>query len=418
MLISPKCASLKMNTAKAEFRLLPQPSLFQITCPDCQLWDSCGGAVSAPCQCVWVDERRHQCGTCNIICRERYVVLEDGKVDTLASRLLDVTPLDELRLEQHLDIFSFPVFIPDQTYNLPEDVTLNCEWAAIGLKRLISQPRDLPARPHSWLARSSFVRQKARVGKNSRLLAIFNAKDDLLESFWGMERLEFYDALVASKFDAVTGPTFSINKFASEDNKTRIPDSHSAMMLNRHHRVMTELAERFCVPIPNIYWRNDKDLEKWRKWLMRNENVFCIYRDFSATKGEDYEQFLDDLFDMVSAVDRPLHLLATGIGCARAATVVRKFADVGCKVSIISSDPIVKGNKNKALVYKGENRPDVIPMPDQKLSEIAVANVRVMEQHLRAVTDALPTYSTTSGSISRAYKFDTFMHDGLKQLTS
>lgn len=393
-----------MSIAKAEFRLLPQPSLFQVTCPSCQLWESCGGAISAPCQCIWADERRHQCATCKVICRERYVVLEGGRVDTLASRMLDVTSLDELYLEQHLDDLLFPVFIPDQTYNLPADVRLNCEWVAIGLKQLISQRIDVPAQPHSWLTSFSLVRRRARVSKNSRLLAVFNAADDLLESFWGMERTEFYSALIASEFDGVTGPTFSINKYASEGKRTRIPDSHSVMMLSRHHRVMAELGERFRLPIPNIYWRNDKDLEKWREWLKRNEKISCIYHDFSATKGNDYEQFLCSLLDLLCGVGRPLHLLVTGIGCARAATVIKQFSGVGCRVSVISADPIIKGMKNKGMIYRGEECPDVVPMPESKLSEIAVANVHVMEQHLRAVIDSLPMYSTKPGSVSRIFQ--------------
>lgn len=382
-----------MNIAKAEFRSPLQPSLFEVTCPNCQLWDSCGGATSAPCQCIWVDERRHQCATCKVICRERYRLLEDGRVDTLASRRLDVTSLDRLHLEQQIGDSSFPVFIPDQTYNLPAHVSLNCEWVAVGLKQLIYRRKDLSAQPRSWLTLPSFlVRQRARVNKNSRLLAVLNAPDDLLESFWGMDRFAFYATMVAAEFDAVTGPTFSIYKYVAGREKLRIPDSHSVMMLSRHHRVMTELAERFRVAIPNIYWRNDKDLEKWRVWLSRNEKTSCIYRDFSATKGKDCEQFLYGLFDLVSVVGRSLHLLVTGIGCAKAATVVKQFADAGCKVSIISADPIVKGMKNKAMVYKGEDRPDIVPMPERKLSEIAVANVHVMEQHLQAVTDTLPIY--------------------------
>lgn len=388
-----------MNTAKTEFCLPPQPSLFQITCPNCQLWDSCGGAISAPCQCVWNDERRHQCGICNVICRERYVVLKDGGVDTLASRMLDVTPFDELHLEQHLDDFSFPVFIPDQTYNLPKDVRLNCEWAAIGLKQLISQQIGVPAQPHSWLVSFPLARRRARVGNNCRLLAVLNAADSLLESFWGMKRVKLYDALIASGFSAVSGPTFSIYKYASEEKHPRIPDSHSVMMLNRHHRVMTELAERFHVPIPNIYWRNDSDLERWREWLTRNENVSFIYRDFSATKGQDYQEFLYGLLGLVSTIDRTFHLLVTGIGSAKAATVIKQFAEVDCKVSIISADPIVKGMKNRAMIYRGEDRPDVIPMSHLKLSEIAIANVHVMKQHLRAVTDTLRIYRTNPGFV-------------------
>src|SRR5690606_29797929 len=137
---------------------------------------------------------------------------------------------------------------------------LKSKWVAIGLKQLISQRKNLPAQPYSWLGSSSLVRRKARVNSSSRLLAVFNASDDLLESFWGMDRVALYAALATAGFDGVTGPTFSIYKYATGGENLRIPDSHSVMMLNRHHRVMTELAERFRLSIPNIYWRNDKDL--------------------------------------------------------------------------------------------------------------------------------------------------------------
>lgn len=157
---------------------------------------------------------------------------------------------------------------------------------------------------------TSSLRHALRVSHDTHLVAVLNGRDEILEAFWGWgkdRRIAFLHHLRNLDVRVVTGPTFSIT--GSE------PASHSAYMLARHHTVVQEIACAGLLAVPNLYWRNPRDLRDWAIWLRANPDVVIISRDFSRTKHRTvFLQELRYLIRIIRSTARPFHVLLVGTG--------------------------------------------------------------------------------------------------------
>jgi hypothetical protein len=277
---------------------------------------------------------------------------------------------------------------------LPSNIQLNHDWDWVGidLKLLVSKHKDPPIYPKSYLDSPFEVRKFANVTKDCNLLAIMNGKDGLLESFWASDRVEIYNALKKSNFVASTGPTFSVYGYKE---KLRVPDSHSVSMLRRHHQVVQELDFRNIIPIPNIYWRNNRDILKWVEFLSKNEFISTISRDFTCTtRGQERKYYFEQLVELIQRVGRKLHIIFQGTSVAEASNVINRLAQIGCTCSLATPDPIIKGLKGKELSFNGEKPPKILKNTINSLPELMLNNLYVMQKYLRAVAAPLSVYSS------------------------
>jgi hypothetical protein len=102
-----------------------QMVIWESQCSDCQVWNSCGGAKTAPCGCIYTDKRRFDCINCTIQCKERYVVLSNTPVDSFSNNVASTMSLEELQINQNFfEKNFFPWFIPTQTRQLPVNAGL------------------------------------------------------------------------------------------------------------------------------------------------------------------------------------------------------------------------------------------------------------------------------------------------------
>jgi hypothetical protein len=212
-----------------------QMGIWETQCPDCQLWDSCGGSKTAPCGCIYTDEQRFNCINCTIQCRERHVALSNVPVDSFSGHVASTISLEELQIKQDFcEKDSFPWLIPTQTRQLPVNAQL--EWAGVCLRDLVTDRKKPPIKIKKYLTVPSNSCEFLRIKANGNLIAVMNALDKPLEHFWASNRGEFYNALKANGFSIATGPTFSVYRRLSP--KSYIPDSHSVLMLRRQNKIL------------------------------------------------------------------------------------------------------------------------------------------------------------------------------------
>lgn len=369
-----------------------QLTLWEPACEErCPVWNPCGGSDTAPCSCVWsTPERRHRCETCHLVCRER-----NYQGSTFSEYVRATRRLDDLSLVQGDLIASLPVFIPLRTNELPSSVKLPLAWGGADLKTLLTLRQGGQARPRSLLDPTASTHESLRVHEGAELLAILNGRDDLLEGFWQMPRLDLYRQLMECGLGAATGPTFSV----TVPEGTEMPASHNVLMQLRHHQVVHELAAgaadgRSSEPIPNIYWRDRADAARWVKWLRDHPEVHVVSRDFSRTKqGGPFKRALRALVAMLAAVERPLHVVVAGVGIRKGAYVLRKLAGAGITCTVVSSNPVLEGIKHGKSVYvDGEGDLRVRKEEDRSRSQLAYQNVLVVDRYLSEIATGLMCY--------------------------
>ena len=354
----------------------------------CALYEACGGSSAAPCTCVWKDpEKRHNCEECHLVCRERRDVS-----DPYHTHLQSGAALADISLRQ--DSYTFPLLIPTRTRDLKKGIQLRPEWAGITLKNLLSEGRG-KGRVSDLLTSAGALKEKLRLSENTKLLAVLNGKDYQLEAFWGMERKDLYRHLSALGFSGVTGPTFSITSEFDMDPIT--PASHNVLMLRRHHQVVAEL--QLCTEaavVPNIYWRNEQDRNRWTEWLNANVEVSIVSRDFSMTRtGLPFDRELQGFLQIIEPVNRRLHVLLLGVAAGNAYTCLRRLAAHGCTASIVTGDPIMTAiNGGNRLVARSDGR--LLKSHDREVerSDLALSNLHTMVDYLSDITSDLPVYST------------------------
>ena len=343
----------------------------------CALYEACGGSSTAPCGCVWRDpEKRHNCEDCHLICRER-----DSSSDSFHHHIGDHRSLNDIRLRQ-LQV-TFPGLIPARTRELKASCLLSSDWKWVGvsLKHLLRESET--GAVSSLLKKTPAEFRKALcIPRSTKVVAVLNGTDPQLEGFWGMQRETFYECVSALGFDAVTGPTFSITSEYKGDPIT--PASHNVIMLQRHHQVMGELAQSTdALVIPNVYWRNKSDREKWACWLNETKGVNVIARDFSVTKDTArFRPELDGLLQILEWTNRPMHVLLCGIGISKASSTLQRLADYGCTGSVVMGEPIT------AAVLAGERiemRGHTLARfrdPNTGRLQLAYSNLQVVRQYL------------------------------------
>lgn len=186
-----------------------QMVIWESQCYDCQVWDSCGGAKTAPCGCIYTDERRLNCINCTIQCKDRSVSHNNPFADSFSKQVASTISLEELQIKQSFcENDSFPWLIPTQTRQLPVNTQL--DWAGVCLADLVTDRKTPPIKIKKYLATPLRSHEFLRTKVNGNLIAVMNALDKPLEHFWASNREELYYALKANGFSAATGPTFSV----------------------------------------------------------------------------------------------------------------------------------------------------------------------------------------------------------------
>jgi hypothetical protein len=282
----------------------------------------------------------------------------------------------------------FPVLIPYQTMDLPKGARLPLGWAGIRLSKLI-RGKGSNVKP-SGLLTSVDLRERLRVSPETRVLALLNGRDDRLAALWGMNRSEMYSAAERHGIEAITGPTFSIS--SEQEGEPRTPAAQNVIMQKRHHQVLAEIAvQTTAIPIPNIYWRDRRDWQKWAEWMETNQ-VRVVSRDFSmTTQSRTFRRELAGLVQVLNRVDRTIHVLVVGVGMAKAKWTIRRLAAEGHTCSIVTSDPIHTGAaKGKRMVQEGGEICKV--ESDEPLSRLGAENLDVAEAFLYDITSELPPY--------------------------
>ncbi|QHJ07584.1 DUF4417 domain-containing protein [Hymenobacter busanensis] len=323
-------------------------------------------------------------------------------MNTFAQHIATGLPLERLRLTQDQPL-PFPLFIPTKTADLAGlQVRLPLQWAAVDAKGLLNwrKQRGADLKPVFDGADSLAVRDYLHVNAECELLAVLNAQDKILESFWAMPRRKALSALRASGFVASTGPTFSVSTLTT--GGTLVPRAHNLVMQMRHHRVLHEIQEADLVSIPNLYWEDQRDQQEWITWLKESPSVSVISRDFTRTRSQRaFMDKLNGLMELLAAVGRPFHVLVVGAGPAHAPSALARLAELGFTGSIITSDPLLKASHGRQYVRNARGRLIYAPCPDSDIEELCLYNMRVLEDALfeavsntsmaaRAVRNLLP----------------------------
>lgn len=369
----------------------PQRSLWEPSCStSCSLWHACGGSpTAAPCGCIYTDrENRYDCENCDIVCRSRryqgeLAPPEGAEGQGFKGRIKKGQVLEFLALEQPSAVSELPPLIPYDTSKLRGADTEAIQWAAVSARQLFTNMKATrPARCSGFLHGSpDEVRRYLGVPNDTRLIALLNGRDRVLEGFWGMNRWGFYEALEHAGFWGVTGPTFSVN-----EESQRHPASHNVHMLQRHHRVIEETNCTSLVAVPNVYWRGEYDRSRLVEWLCSRTAVTTISMDVSRTSSwAGFYPPFRSLLDLVDQVNRQLHVVMVGVGRVKAGEVVKILSHHDATASVMTSDPVNDGSRGWEWEYRG---PEPIPRTknlDVPKPALSMHNITVMQRHLRDI---------------------------------
>ena len=321
----------------------------------------------SPCGCMYVGTaRKYLCDECQTGCRERI-----DSVSTFLTHFEQSKDIRDVSICHKADILDLPLVLPIKGGK--NNIRISAKIAAVDLVELLAffntQNKGVP------------LYERARVDSSTILVGVLNSVDSVLERFWNLpNRVEFFTFLANAGIVAVTGPTFSLYDYY--DGRP-VPDSHKVLMLRRHHQVLSEIAEAGMVAIPNLYFRNQYDIDIWSDWLRKNDVRF-IMRDFSMNKNPSL--FLDSEVEaikkMIISSGKSLHVLFTGVGTAKAESFLQQFAAIGCRCSFITSDPLNKAMMagNRLAIHDGNLLS--VPAPEIRRAFLVQPNYTVMEESL------------------------------------
>lgn len=312
--------------------------LADMFCGNCALRTACGGAITAPCGCVYTGTaKENQCHDCIIGCTRR----KDGSEDFLA-HVMDGIDLENVRVHHGTDFPTLPLVLPIKGGK--SKVHLPARFATVDLRQMLQF--------FNTRRKGTTLHDRVHVPAGIPLVGVMNSTDDVLERFWSMKnRAQFFTCLEEAGVIAIAGPTFSVIDETVEGRTT--PESHKVLMLRRHHKILIEIAENGIMPIPNLYFRNQFDIDAWAGWLKVNTVLF-IKRDFSLTKNisEFVEKEIQSMKEIIIKSGKVFHIIFTGIGAANAETFLREFAAIGCRCSFVTSDPLQKAMIGGKRLYE------------------------------------------------------------------
>lgn len=324
------------------------------------------------------------CKECYLICLQRNVAARNRPMDDARQQYKAGLDWQDLSLSQQITE-DFPLFIPVRTADFPnEGGVLPLRWAAADATQVIE--RLLAGRTATpKFSSPDLVRAYLRVADNCRLLAIMNAQDKLLERFWAMrDRIGKFQRLASYGFELSTGATFSVTEDTTEG--TPVPRFHNLVMQRRHLRVVSEIQQAGLTSVPNLYWLDDREEQRWIAWFIRNHTVRYVSRDFTRTRqGAAFEEKLTALVRMLDQVGRSFHVFLVGPGPAVAAKALRFLAAHGHTSTVITSDPILQGMNGK--LYDADFR--AIPAPAKSKPDAILENIELFEKQL---LDAVVNY--------------------------
>lgn len=300
----------------------------------CIVFDQCGGNFTAPCGCVKKGEERFKCSSCEIICRNREAPSTKlFSEDTFTVQIKSGLPIEDVHIKQCNPEVPFPIFIPTYTHR----IGFKTKYPFIGIQLDQLLTKALQPNLRSALSTKEKAKRVFNFSSKNQVIAILNTNDEYLEALWRMSnRNDFYTALKNIGIKYVTGPTFSVIKETKKH-----PASHNVAMLMRHNRIVQELYDHGLIPIPNIYWRSEFDIDNWTTWLLSNNSINIIVRDFSMiSKGVGYRASIERFLKFLNSVKKPFHVLFTGIGIVNAAYLMREFNNMQHTCTFVSSDPI------------------------------------------------------------------------------
>lgn len=370
--------------------VVKQSGLFQQNCAQsCEMYDACEGSASAPCGCSREPpERRYECESCYILCRERR-----SPGFRIEQQLLEGIDLCELQINQNSS-YQFPIFIPLNTHESISALPL--AWAGVDARSLLNEAKKKPVRPKPYLRGDRSIEDHLSLANGANLIAVLNGQDWLLEGFWGMRREDLWESLKRYRFAAVTGPTFSITREGKG-----FPASHNVFMQRRHHRVMQEVQEYGLFAVPNIYWRDEDDIRRWQDWLGTQGNVQVVTRDFSRTKrNPSFQRELAEFIKLLVELKRPLHVLLVGVGPVNGLTALRELSYIGCTVSVMSSYPIREAvTKGRELNLSTSGALSAEQNLSVSREQLILKNIQAVEDYLVDKASGLPIYQSLKRSL-------------------
>jgi len=289
-----------------------------------------------------------------------------------------------------------PLLIPTRTQELSAGGALSLSWAAIDAKLLFSRHKNIPVDTRSHINSEEKMRSFFKVDPNTKVIAVINGRDEILEGFWGANRSEIYSKFEKAGFYAVTGPTFSV----TDESEGRLASQNVCMML-RHNRVIQELQHTELVAIPNIYWRNERDLRKWSDWISAQDNLKYISRDFSRTKQtKTFRPHFDGLLEILRRAGRPVHILLVGVGVKKAEYVMRMLNEFACTCSFIIGDPIMTAIAGGCCIKlkKGEHL-NIFKDVGSKRQGLALENMKEVEDYFVSLALDMDCYNISDKSL-------------------
>jgi hypothetical protein len=187
---------------------------------------------------------------------------------------------------------------------LSEAITRDMKWIAVPLRHTIRLYKESFRPSHND---GASLRQKLKVGADTKLIISCVDKDERIEKVWRLFMEEGFCAYLKSLEPAgVIVPNFSV--FETE------PPTEHAYSRKRSLRVAEELSRQGVPVLPFCVGSSPYDIDQWADFLRLHPEVYCLVKEFqTGLKSNDWGlSALDGIARIQERIGRPVHLVAIG----------------------------------------------------------------------------------------------------------
>lgn len=333
------------------------------TCPRCVYFEGCGGIEPdrALLDCFELsfckqNGNRQDCSSCSIVCPYS---------GSFHSRLQEVGGLyfGDLRQIKQPQL-ELPHYIPVIDHASRRSRPLQWPVVALDTYKVL---RLKNGRYETFQKNGDGLRQALQLSSETKILLRGVAKDPALERYWSYRRRDDAPGQIASlDISLAIGPNFS--------HFLDVPRTDNLFNRKRQLICLAELSSAGVAVAPHLSAVSSGDLRFWRSYLLRNETITYVAREFQTgnKKRSEGQKAIDQMARIRDAIGRPLHPLIIGAG-----QFVEYVATKFDRFSLIDSEPFMKAVHRRRFDRDVRGRPwrETYTLEDQRIDDIVLDNL-------------------------------------------
>jgi hypothetical protein len=334
--------------------------MLSLACHECAFYDDCGGIEPDQALLGCFDLCRSACDVCDRACPRRHDFFE------CLREIKGYHYHQNMPIEQKVG--QLPFYVPMVHHGCSRDKHLEIPMAAVSLHRLFRLAGDCY---RCNVDSPSGLRDKYKLSRATRIIAVGIGKDKYLERYWRYRRRDRAPEFLAQLcIDAVIAPNFS--------HFLDVPRTDNLFNRKRQLICLEEFQRAGLSPVPHLNAVTAADWRFWRDYLRQNGQIRCASVEFQTgnRNRNEGERVIDHLAWLRDELGRALHIIGVG-----ASQFTQYFASRSVEFTLLDSRPFMTAVKRKVFLPQTGtlHRPDWVSRqtkPGESIDEILVHNIQ------------------------------------------